>query len=63
MMHVVQKKAGEDDITKIDKIIAEINGMDGYSPDLEQQLVALKVKKINYNSKSKKRKGKNMPKN
>ena len=36
------KKAGEDDITKIDKIIAEINGMDGYSPDLEQQLVALK---------------------
>ena len=36
------KKAGEDDITKIDKIIAAINGMDGYNPDLEQQLVALK---------------------
>jgi len=36
------KKAGEDDITKINKIIATINGMDGYSPDLEQQLVALK---------------------
>ena len=36
------KKAGEDDITKIDKIIAAINGMDGYSADLEQKLVALK---------------------
>ena len=36
------KKAGEDDITKIDKIIAAINGMDGYSPDLEQKLIALK---------------------
>ena len=36
------KKAGEDDITKIDKIIAAISGMDGYSPDLEQKLIALK---------------------
>ena len=36
------KKAGEDDITKIDKIIAEINNMDGYNPDLEQKLIALK---------------------
>jgi len=36
------KKAGEDDVTKIDKIIAEINNMDGYNPDLEQKLVALK---------------------
>ena len=36
------KKAGEDDVTKIDKIIAEINNMDGYNPDLEQKLIALK---------------------
>ena len=36
------KKAGEDDITKIDKIIAELKTLDGFSADIEQQLVALK---------------------
>ena len=40
------KKAGEDDITKIDKIVAAINGMDGYSPDLEQKLIALKPEAV-----------------
>ena len=36
------KKAGEDDITKIDKILSEIKGMDGFTADLEQKLTALK---------------------
>ena len=36
------KKAGEDDITKIDKIIAELKPLDGFSADIEQQLTALK---------------------
>ena len=32
------KRAGEDDIVKIDKVIAEINKLDGYTPELEQKL-------------------------
>tara|TARA_B100000965_G_scaffold53804_1_gene40290 strand:+ start:2891 stop:3790 length:900 start_codon:yes stop_codon:yes gene_type:complete len=32
------KKAGEDDIIKIDKVIAEISKLDGYSSELEQKL-------------------------
>ena len=32
------KRAGEDDIIKIDKVIAEISKLDGYSPELEQKL-------------------------
>ena len=36
------KKAGEDDITKIDKILAEIKDMEGFSADLEQKLNDLK---------------------
>ena len=36
------KRAGEDDIVKIDKVIAEINKLDGYTPELEQKLNSLK---------------------
>ena len=36
------KKAGEDDITKVDKIIAELKSIDGFTSDIEQQLNALK---------------------
>ena len=32
------KRAGEDDIVKIDKVIAEISKLDGYTPELEQKL-------------------------
>ena len=32
------KRAGEDDIIKIDKVIAEISKLDGYTPELEQKL-------------------------
>ena len=32
------KKAGEDDIIKIDKVIAEISKLEGYTPELEQKL-------------------------
>ena len=38
------KKAGEDDVTKIDKIVAEIKDMEGFSADLEQKLNDLKPK-------------------
>ena len=36
------KKAGDDDAVKIDKILAEIKTLDGFSADIEQKLVALK---------------------
>ena len=36
------KRAGEDDIVKIDKVIAEISKLDGYTPELEQKLNSLK---------------------
>ena len=36
------KKAGEDDIIKVDKMIAELKTIDGFSADLEEQLNALK---------------------
>ena len=35
------KRAGEDDIVKIDKVIAEISKIDGYTPELEQKLKEL----------------------
>ena len=35
------KRAGEDDIVKIDKVIAEISKLDGYTPELEQKLKGL----------------------
>ena len=40
------KKAGEDDITKVDKMIAELKTVDGFSADLEQQLNALKPEPV-----------------
>ena len=40
------KKAGEDDITKVDKIIAELKTVDGFSADLEQKLNALKPEPV-----------------
>ena len=40
------KKAGEDDITKVDKMLAEIKGMDGFTADLEQKLTALKPEPV-----------------
>ena len=36
------KKAGEDDLTKVDKMIAELKNIDGFNSDLEQKLIALK---------------------
>ena len=36
------KKAGDDDAVKIDKILAEIKSLDGFSADIEQKLIALK---------------------
>ena len=35
------KRAGEDDIVKIDKVIAEISKIDGYTPELEKKLKEL----------------------
>ena len=40
------KKAGEDDITKVDKMIAELKTVDGFSADLEQKLNALKPEPV-----------------
>ena len=40
------KKAGEDDIVKIDKVISELKLMDGFSADLEQKLNALKPEPV-----------------
>ena len=40
------KKAGEDDITKVDKMVAELKAVDGFSADLEQQLNALKPEPV-----------------
>ena len=36
------KKAGDDDITKVNKMIVELKTIDGFSADLEEQLNALK---------------------
>ena len=36
------KKAGDDDIVKVDKMIAELKSIDGFTAELEQQLNALK---------------------
>ena len=41
-MFFKSKKAGEDDVTKIDKIIIGIKNVDGFNSDLEQKLIALK---------------------
>ena len=40
------KKAGEDDIVKIDKVVSELKLMDGFSADLEQKLNALKPEPV-----------------
>ena len=40
------KQAGEDDILKIDKVVAELKAMDGFSEDLEQKLNALKPEPV-----------------
>ncbi len=40
------KKAGEDDILKIDKVISELKVMDGFSADLEQKLNELKPEPV-----------------
>tara|TARA_E500000331_G_C17242227_1_gene707528 strand:+ start:100 stop:837 length:738 start_codon:yes stop_codon:yes gene_type:complete len=40
------KKAGEDDITKVDKMITELKTVDGFTAELEQQLNALKPEPV-----------------